>query len=735
MKIRDLIKITLGTAIMSMVIFSCSDDFSEKDLLQAQYDLASDVRDRNIAALNEAGELVSLQLKVVDTDGIGIAGLDVSMTAAAEGGVADIQTIVTDAAGLVFFDRVAIGGNSITISGTAILDVVLTAQFGPIEKGVHYEIVGTDIIPTPVTENAIVTVLGATTTLATVQGNVNIETDLTNATREVPQNVVLIADFNDYLTSSASFSIGTFTATNDNVQKVGTATVDNATGAYTMSVPAGVRFDLLIPQIQTTQRLAINGVDNVDLAQPEYRDVLTNFGPSWGTDGIPTVPGARIVFDAPGDGGEGFTLSLTRKGRSLPAVAYTSPTPAESGTDLIMQFTNYGSGYIASPTVTITDPTGTGAYARAEINVNAITAATIATGTGYAAAEVVNFDVVLDYYANSDDFTNNVISTTTYDLSELSVIADGTGEVTQAILDAAMAASTDNWFDATFNDGNNSIDNLHVAEIRLEANSGTAVATVTAADAEVFILQIVDGGTGYTAPSFAFSTGGAAITVNKFGTPWTYDVDNTGITTPYTLLPSSISFYYQYVSTGSTFEDNDGVSLNEFFVDGNGDIQFVNLLDTYETGFYSAEMPRVEVIETESTQASKYINEFSINADGQVSGMSTYSSDLEDFSNSNGDGYGGVFGATIEPTIAGAPGSGAKVLLADGDFFNSGEYQWYGDYSFTNQGSGYLQNLNVTNSTSSYSVGGSYSYVTLDEGELHIVDIRYGTGNKVEDVH
>ena len=42
------------------------------------------------------------------------------------------------------------------------------------------------IIPTPVTESAVVTALGAASATATVQGNVSIETDLTNLETEIP---------------------------------------------------------------------------------------------------------------------------------------------------------------------------------------------------------------------------------------------------------------------------------------------------------------------------------------------------------------------------------------------------------------------------------------------------------------------------------------------------------------------------------------------------------------------
>lgn len=719
---------------LASVVFvsSCQDDFSEGDLLELQNDLAKEsdsiAAAKSLEALNAAGEMVSFQFKVVDTDGLGVEGLNVSMVAAAESGTADNQTLMTDASGSVFFDRVAVGGNTVTVSGESIIDVTLNVDFGQIQEGKHFQIVDQQIIPTPVTENAIITVLGGNSATATVEGVATIETDLTNDTKEVPQDIRILANFDDSLVSQGSVDIDYFYATSENALSLGSAMVDNATGEYTMEVPAGVRFDLIVPEIQTEQRLAITAVDEKDLDQPEYRNILTNYGTEYGTDFIPTVPGARIVFDQPESaGGEGFTLALTKQGRPLPQVSFSSSTP-QINNFMINQFTNRGSGYVASPKVSVSDPTGSGAYVRADIRVNSITGATLTNaGTGYMANVDYFFALEIDYTDADDN-----ISKLMYDPNVIIVPTDGTGKFTQAAIDNAIANATGDFFD---NPQNLFFDIVEIRLVNTNSGNGDAAYTVTAADSEVFQIQIVDGGEGYTDPSFTFDSGSAAITTHAFGARWSYDVDNSGVTEPYTLLPKSISLFYEPVSLGSVGESGTGISISEFTVDSDGNVQFFDPLDDIHiTGFYSANMPRIVVVEPESTPASWYIHAFAINDDGGIDEISDYSNELFDFSHSNGDGYTDVFGATIVPSIEGAPGSGATIELTSADFLSSGEYQWYGGFIITNKGSGYLKNLNIQENSIPYNLSGDVTNVTLLEGTTHVVNINYGTGHKTVNV-
>jgi hypothetical protein len=733
MKIRDLIKITLGTAILSMVIFSCSDDFSEKDLLQAQYDLASDVRDRNIAALNEAGELVSLQLKVVDTDGVGVAGLDVSMTAAAEGGVGDIQTIVTDAAGLVFFDRVAIGGNSITISGTAIIDAFLNADFGSIQNGVHYQIIEGDIIPTPVTENAVITVLGATPATGTIRGRVEIETDLTNFTSEIPQDLTIIADFNDGLSYDASFNINYFFPTNDNSLNIGNATIDNTTGEYSMTVPAGVNFNIIVPTISTTQRMAIAGVNGDILDVPEYRDVEVNFGPSFGASNIPFIRGARVVFDAPSSGGSGFTLSnLQRVPRDINLFVGVPTTRSDYGNE-VFQFTNLGSGYTSSPSITFTDATAINKYAQAHVGY-AVTGLTIAdVGTGFTDGVIYSFDVYYDQIFDNGDGTTGTNVDQFYSGGVIDIEADVSGGFIQADIDAALAAAI-NSSDFFFDPANLATIADNVSNLRLISNGGTTDAVLTVSSSVGRLTDFQFEGDDISDPSFTFSGGGGttqAVLEVDWASQWTFDLDNTN-TSAYSQLPIISFEIFDAGTNPSSYDDNDvdvddvngnQVSSNQdltnfLTLDGSGNIVSIDPTYSFETDRFSTQAPTVLVENPgPGTIASARAD---INSDGQVVGI---------FSINNGSGYTSPFQATIEPGAVGAPGTGASIFLFGGNYSGTGEFNWSNDYVMQSQGLDYLEELNAINingGNRSFSDGDNTQLVR--EGDVYIFNIDYGTG-------
>lgn len=749
--LKKLLFIIIGAFSMGAIVTSCN-DFSEEDLLKLQVELGDAEAAKAVTALNAAGELVSFQLKIVDTDGAGIEGLTITLAAAAEGGTADNQELTTDVSGLVFYDRVAIGGNSVTVSGANIVDALLTVDFGQIRSGTHYQIINGAIIPTPVIENAVITVISTATATATVQGNVIIETDVTNTTPEFPQDVTIIADFDDNLTSSSSVGINYFFATNDNALTIGTATVDNTTGAYTMTVPAGVRFDMLIPDVQFSQRIAVNEVDNIVLPQPEYRDVITNFGDLYNTDNnTPAVVGARVVYEAPGTPGDGFTLSsFTRVGRALQSLTLNGASepitePYEDQTDIVTQFTSLGSGYIASPMVTITDPTGTDAHAEARIEF-AITGLTLTNaGTGYAASTTYQFDL---YYDEIEDAAGTVDPDKVQEFSVLTVETDAAGvfqptDVATALADAI--ANEDNFFDPS--DLDQIADNI--SNLRLVNTDATTDATITvsAATGRVYGLYVMDNGDGnYTNPSFAFSGGGgttqAVLNVLQFGTQWSFSLDNSGVTTPYPLLPSGIEFEYFEIDDDTrdifqttTIQNDETFATNSLIdlltVDVSGNIQWIDQTASYQTTISAHEAPRPIITRNEGNIAEGSINTGNIDLiDGSISGMNV---------SDQGSGYIDRFSITIEPSAVGAPGSGAIVEMRDGQFLNTGEFDWSGQFNIVNQGSGFLRNLNQVNGDRNFEVNGStstnpYLNRTLSVGQTYIVDIDYGTGVRSENI-
>ncbi|SNZ00128.1 hypothetical protein [Flagellimonas pacifica] len=721
--------VPIGLVSTGFLATSCKDDLTEEDILNLGTEADELAKTKAVEALNAAGQMVSFQIKIVDTKGKPVDGLNVSMVAASEGGVADDQALVTDASGAVFFDRVAIGGNTVSISGENIVDALVSLDFGPIRQGIHYQMINGEVVPTPVTESAVLTVLGSGTSTATVKGIATIETDLTNDTKEVPQDITIAANLKGELVQATSVDNMQYILTSESI---GSATVDNATGAYTIAVPAGVAFDLVVPEVQANQRVAINGLDDKDLAQPEYRDILTSFGYNDQADEIPTVPGARILFDAPKGAGEGFSLALSEVGRSLPGISFSASTPQLAGLSFVAQFLDYGSGYVASPKVTITDPTGSDAYARAELTINSITAATLtAAGTGYDADEFYDFDFEIDYLDEDD---GSVQTFTDYGFGDnmISVTTDENGEFTQAAFDEALVTAIGNFFTNPI-----TITNYDIVEMRIIQNDNAgadAVYTVTAADSKISEIQIIEGGSEYTNPTFTIP--GAELAVHGFGTRWEYTVDNSNVTTPYTVLPQSIEFQYEEVTVGGGSEAALNESMDGFRIDDSGNVQFKDVLVTEKTtSFYAEATPKVIIKEPKNIAASRYINASSINKDGQITSIDEESDHLMDFVENDGRGYDDVFGASIRPAIEGAPGSGAAVEVVDGTFLASGEYTWGGNLDITNQGSGYLQNLNVQGATSDFSVSGSIFNITLEEGATRIVNISYGTGDKHENVH
>ncbi|MTI41377.1 hypothetical protein [Fulvivirga lutimaris] len=732
---KFLLLMLLGVGLLAT---SCDDDFSEEDLLNAQNDLVNarqdSIKAQNVAALNEAGELVGFQLKVVDTDGNGVEGLTVTMAASLGSGGLDEQTVTTNAAGLALFNRVAIGGNVISVSGGSIIPATLNADFGSIQQGVHYQIVNGVIIPTPVTESAIITVLGASAATATVQGTVTIETDVTNTTTEFPTGVALVADFDDALTQASSLAgLTYFLATNDNVLDLGSADVDATTGAYSMTVPAGVQFDLIVPNVSATQRIAVSRVNNVDLDRPEYLDVATNFGPSWNIFNyssdfynIPAVVGVRTVFNAPDPAGEGFTMgSFARVGRSIPTFTFQDGNnftlPNEINTDIVLQVTNLGSGYTTTPTVAVADGgTGTGATAMAYLEWMYTSATVTTVGTGLVADN--DYTVTINYL---DEDSNPIFA------DNFTATANGSGEIGQAEITAGINAGTGPGFEA--NNWDEIADEVTGFEISFAGGGdGTAVGM-----GRLERIFMVDTGDDYTSPTFTFSGGGAttqaAISVLQFGTQWTFALDNSGNTVPYALLPDDIEFTYLEVGTGTRDNFTSGSATNIetgsssdltstlLTVDGSGNIVYKDQTASYKTSFFSDEMPSVLVTKGGSIQAVASMDDGDVNEDGSIN-------DIDNI-DEEGEGYTAIPLITIEPSAVGAPGSGATATATGGNLLATGEFNWNGGWEITNGGTGYLPNLNQAVDERNYSFP-SVSNITLRSGDTRVIDIDFGTGVK-----
>ncbi|WMN07313.1 hypothetical protein QYS48_28465 [Marivirga arenosa] len=768
MKINNLLKMCLGMLAMTVIISSCADEFTEEDLLQAQYDLQQQQQNAansrqdsidnankqaNLDALNNAGELVSLQLTIVDLDGTPVQGAEVSLRAAA-GGDADEQADTSAVNGTVYFDRVAIGGNTINISGAGITPATLQADFGSIQQGVHYQIIDGQIIPTPVTESAIITVISSNAATATVSGTVNIETDVTNTTPEVPQDLVIRANFNNSLNRNSSFSLSYFFTNSGNEFNLGETTVDNNTGDYTLTVPANVNFTMTVPDLTLDQTIAIDRENGVLLDRPEYRTVEANFGPNSSSDNIRSINGAIVMVDEPNGGGDGFVIdSWARVPRDFGFTAVGNNTTKTDGGSFVYQFTSLGSGYVESPLVTITDP-NTGAenlYAEAHLDfaINGLTLSQ--AGSGFPADTDIDFDFRYDspfYDATEDDVdtTENILVAG----SILTVTTNASGEITAAAVQQALEQAIeneDNWFDQ---DDLNFINN---AAVNLRLQTGGAVPTANDAILDITSMKsriraMAFQGDNLTNPSFTFSGGGATaqavIDISAFETRWTFALNNED-TEAYSSVPG-ISFEYfnadvnptEFSTTSVRVLDLEGnfqttASIqSRLEVDANGDIVYQDALENNETNFFAAVMPNAVIVNPQAGVAPTLgVN---INTNGEVSGI--FTNNFGTATNGSNTGYTEKFGGMIMPAAEGAPGTGATFDFGTGAFNADGTYRWGGGLTLTENGSGYLQDLNQQNLGNGQqgffvSSGSIFTTRNLNEGQNFVLDINYGTGNKI----
>ncbi|WP_435622535.1 carboxypeptidase-like regulatory domain-containing protein [Flagellimonas sp.] len=783
----------LGTMILGTLAVGCKDDFTEEDLLNANIEAAEqqeiDKADRAAAAINAAGELLSYSVKVVSSNNEPVAGASVTLQAAAQTGEGgDPQTVTTDANGEAFFGRAVIGGNILSIAADGFLDITASVDFGSISEGVHFRIIDGVVVPTPVTESSIVPLLSDASgdETATISGVVTIETDLTNNTPEVPQDLTLRASLPNFanqfnVAGSINLEIYSF----DSGLGIGTATVDNTTGEYTMNVPAtegGLSVEIYVPDVSADQRLAIAYRNGERLDRPEYVDIPTNFGPNQSYDGVPYVPGAIWTFDQPEAAGQGFDFTYTPLGRNIEDGVYDLEdflTPDYMNDYEIIRTTSLGSGYTNAPLLTFDDQTGSGAYGWGNIEI-AIDGLTLdVAGAQLPPNDNDLFALVYDVVRPTLDENGNIVLVTEVsgggEAIFLTISTNEGGGISQTAVDEALSDAIAQGF--TGFEPNDlfqlkEIDGF-ITNLRFISNNGNPQAEIlvsSMAVGRVYEFVVDDGGEGYTDPTFVFShpenglvmvdeddidndgdntdlvsldsrgsgpMAHANINVDQFATRWIMTPDNSGVTVPYTTLPSDLDYEYENVDPdGNSFNTNDHISdadfgnpqgslLGALEVDANGHIQFIDqITELFATDEFSASMPRTLIEEPQAVAARVDIDWIGVDDNG---GITSYDDDVEEY----GAGYTEQFTVTVEPAAVGAPGTDALVNLTDGQFTESGEYEWDGDYEIKAGGSGYLQELNVQN-FKGYS-GDDFNQQVFP-GETYFFNIEYGTGDKQEDV-
>ncbi len=726
---------------LSIGFTACNDDFNEEDLLQAQQDLADAANADRVEALNQAGNLLDYTV-TVHSDDVPIQGASVSATNQS-GATA---TVTTDATGNAVFSDIQLGAHTIAISSANHLNVSYLVDFGKAEEGVHYELINGNVIPKEISEASkmeLYALSGIQT--ATIKGRVEIETDLTNSTPEVPQDITIRANLDAtgfegqhsgrernssgttgsiYVTSSFSFTQG----------DIGSATVDNTTGEYSMVVPAtdeGTDVELLYPLIETDQTLAFSEVNGEDVGL-QVGTQMTRFGPDISSTATPTAPGVIAVFPAPADPGRGFSVTnFTTMPRDLNVtggVATIDNFPIEELdgiTSSRIQFRGtQGSGYQLSPTVAV-DPADltNGADAEMEAWLEwTFESVTINNeGTGYVAGE--NVDVIIEIV---DD--NSLVADTEF-VGTVVAEADGT---LPASLDFVDISGIDTDFIVT---------ELNVTFV---GGSGTGATGTLTRNGFVRAFRITDDGNGYTSiPAISVDGGtpstAATLVIEEMAFQYAFDLDNSGITQGYVVLPE-ISFDYED-SPGSTITssnvqvvnfDADGFinnsssssPLQDFLIVSGNTLEFDNddffgpeMIEKAFTSFYSFSVPTPIVIEPEHRQASADI----VLLDGELTGLVGIDA---------GSGYTSEFDVTIT-VLTGLPGSGGVVDLTNFDTNeNTGQVTWNQAFMIISSGSDYEASANIGQEN----FAGANS-VEMRNGETMIINVNYGTGDTVEDVN
>ncbi len=269
-------KSTLVLVIMATIaifVSSCKDKFTEEDLLNAQQTIDYSVVIKDIATL------------------LGIEGATVTIV---QDGVE--LTGTTNAQGVATFLKISVGnGFPLTITAanyaTVTSNVNISADYRQAEE--------TDFFYT----------LSQTATLATVKGVVEIETDVTNQTREKVGSGTVTAVFTPSFYNNLPLL---------NIHFTITATTA-ADGTYSMQLPTfgdGVEYDIFVNDIEVAQTIAYNrevGQPAFPATLPQIGSILTAFTDSGSPATIPGgVPSVFAVVNATptGVGAQAATLGV-----------------------------------------------------------------------------------------------------------------------------------------------------------------------------------------------------------------------------------------------------------------------------------------------------------------------------------------------------------------------------------------------------------------------------------------
>ena len=760
-----------------VLITSCADNFDEEELLlrqqersdriaaqEAAEEAADEAAEEVLSAANAAALAAAANLTYTITlhsDDLPVADADVLLTNQNGGSTA---AVTTDANGNAIFTDIDLGGYNVAISSDNHLNASYLVDFGSPQDGVHYEWVNGSIVALEQSEASKIELLELNgTQTATIKGNVEIETDLTNTTPEVPLDITIRANldnfnglfehtnnsFNGSNSASTFYINGSYSLTEGDI---GSADVDPNTGAYSMMVPAqedGTTIELLFPLVETDQTLGFSSVNGQDVGAQVGTQAAV-FGPDITASATPNLGGVVAQFPEPEAPGRGFSVGNFERmpadinaGNTFNEVPYSIngfPLDAFSGS---RTRGNQGSGYLLTPTVTASAPDLMGSNAE-NITIEAWMNWTLES-VAYAAQpaltygpnelitislEISDVNGVQDIYdlATINAGVAGDLVADSVDVDPLLLMAPGGGNVI-----------TTNYVVTSFN----------IVFTGNQANNPSGTLTRSGS---VDLFRVINDGEGYTNIPIitvgAAPNGGtnASLEIYEMSFRYSFDLDNSGVTQGYVVLPE-ITFELETVP--GAFNPSTSVILTTLDADGfidlsepqdpltdglmvsNGNLVFdddlfsanvgaVTTVDKGLTGFSYSE-PSAIIVEPTHEQTTADVD---VNNDGEITGLSNISV---------GSGYTSEYDVTLV-TQNGLPGAGAVIDLVDFDTdSDTGEVTWGGnanDFIVVEPGSGYTEDVNI-----SVEVFSATTSVTVRNGETKILNVNYGTGDRVSDVN
>ncbi|MGW9686408.1 carboxypeptidase-like regulatory domain-containing protein [Flagellimonas sp. 2504JD1-5] len=737
---------SLGIGILLLAFSSCKNDFSEEALIasQQQEKIETPSEDPNtdhedaITAINLAGQMLDYTITLHVND-VPVDGITITATNQTDG---ETVSATSDTNGNAIFANMQMGAHTIAITSANHVDLSYLVDFGSPKRGVHYEVIDGQVLPIPTSEASKIELFelnGIQT--ATLKGKVEIETDLTNSTPEVPQGLTIRANLdvavnashtNAEEASGAPHSIyvdGSLTFTEGNI---GHATVDGTTGNYTMQVPAteqGTKVDLLFPVVEAKQRLAHNRLNGEDVP-PGIRLFPALFGPDIEAMPTPEVSGVYAEFDAPPPPGRGFTFDpIPLRNTILPGdLDDIIDLPVDEEHNARYVGTS-GSGYKTSPIVTVSDPDTLEDVKLAEMHADMrwdFKSVNITDGgSGYGAGEDV---LVIARFTQPDN--------TLADVPLKWIKADGSGSLPTGIIDDIDPGIT------------HEVIGVEVAFAPV-APGNQPVATLDYSG-KVEAFDVTHAGFGYTSiPQFTITGGDpmepATLQMTHMAFEHRIVPNNATITQPYVILPQ---IQYTYEKTlrvteigpdqfviGTIDDEGDYTSgwplsdpIHDHIKVVHGQIEFIDpgpaYINHWKTKYgihgildsYTYRAPEFLIQEPVHVQTTADV----VIEDGKVVGLDNIVP---------GTGYNSEYNVTIK-TVEGLPGSGAVLDLTN--FLTNDittEVGWFEGYTLISGGSGYTTDINID----SEAFEGTSS-ITVRNGETKIINVNYGTGRSQADI-